>query len=76
MRMEGMGQQKELPPHNITVGKGSAYGAFCRHFMKCALIDDRAQDVLGWTRDTFNLDETFWATLAINKHLHRWVCKM
>ena len=69
MKMEGTGQQKEPPPHNITVGKGSAYGAFSRHFVKFALTDDRAQDVLRWTRDTFSPDETFWATLAINKHL-------
>ena len=69
LKMESTKQRKPPPPHNMTVGKGSAYGAFSRRFVEFALNDERAQDLLKWTEDTYSPDETFWATLAINKHL-------
>ena len=69
LKMEGTGRQKDPPPYNTTVGKGNAYGAFSRRFVHFALNDEKAQGVLEWTKDTFSPDETFWATLVMNKHL-------
>ncbi|XP_022310513.2 beta-1,3-galactosyl-O-glycosyl-glycoprotein beta-1,6-N-acetylglucosaminyltransferase 4-like [Crassostrea virginica] len=69
LKVERRYLRKSPPPHNMTVGKGSAYGAFSRRFVEFALNDERAQDLLKWTEDTYSPDETFWATLAINKHL-------
>nr|XP_022304877.1 N-acetyllactosaminide beta-1,6-N-acetylglucosaminyl-transferase-like [Crassostrea virginica] len=69
LKVESTKQRKPPPPHNMTVGKGSAYGAFSRRFVEFALNDERAQDLLKWTEDTYSPDESFWATLAINKHL-------
>jgi beta-1,3-galactosyl-O-glycosyl-glycoprotein beta-1,6-N-acetylglucosaminyltransferase/N-acetyllactosaminide beta-1,6-N-acetylglucosaminyltransferase len=63
------GQNKSPPPHNITVVKGSAYGAFSRAFVNFALHDKIAMDVLNWCRDVKSPDEYFWATLNFNKRV-------
>ncbi|XP_078331661.1 N-acetyllactosaminide beta-1,6-N-acetylglucosaminyl-transferase-like isoform X3 [Crassostrea virginica] len=69
LKVESTGRRKDPPPHNIIVGKGSAYGAFSRKFVDFAVNDIKAREILKWTEDTFSPDETFWATLAINKQL-------
>lgn len=61
-----------IPPFNITVAKGLAYGAFTREFLEHVLNDGKVQAFLNWTRDTFSPDEFFWATVgnqAINPQL-------
>ncbi|XP_046572805.1 N-acetyllactosaminide beta-1,6-N-acetylglucosaminyl-transferase-like [Haliotis rubra] len=51
------------PPHNLTITKGLAYGAFSRHFLEFALTNQIARDFLLWTMDTHSPDEHYWATL-------------
>ncbi|XP_078331429.1 beta-1,3-galactosyl-O-glycosyl-glycoprotein beta-1,6-N-acetylglucosaminyltransferase 4-like isoform X4 [Crassostrea virginica] len=69
LRVMGTGLPKKQPPFNVSIGKGSAYGAFSRNFVDFAVNDIKAREILKWTADTFSPDETFWATLAMNKHL-------
>ncbi|XP_037374750.2 N-acetyllactosaminide beta-1,6-N-acetylglucosaminyl-transferase-like [Talpa occidentalis] len=54
---------KAPPPHNLTVYFGSAYVALTRAFVDFILYDQRAVDLLQWSRDTFSPDEHFWVTL-------------
>ncbi|XP_037376727.2 N-acetyllactosaminide beta-1,6-N-acetylglucosaminyl-transferase-like [Talpa occidentalis] len=54
---------KAPPPHNLTVYFGSAYVALTRAFVDFVLHDQRAVDLLRWSRDTFSPDEHFWVTL-------------
>lgn len=61
-----------IPPYNVTVAKGVAYGAFTREFLEHVLSDVKVQAFLNWTRDTYSPDEFFWATVgnqAINPQL-------
>ncbi|XP_022301003.2 beta-1,3-galactosyl-O-glycosyl-glycoprotein beta-1,6-N-acetylglucosaminyltransferase 4-like isoform X2 [Crassostrea virginica] len=69
LKVQGTGLHKRPPPYSVVVGKGSAYGAFSRKFVDFAVNDMKAREILKWTEDTFSPDETFWATLAMNKHL-------
>lgn len=62
---------KDPPPRNITLVKGSAYGAFSRAFIEYVLTDRLVQDFLNWTQDIYSPDEFFWATLN-----SRWVNPM
>ena len=65
--------KKDKPPHNITIVRGSAYGIFSRGFVDFIINDQRARDLLNWSRDTYTPDEHFWATLhhlKINPHLN------
>ncbi|XP_006021865.1 N-acetyllactosaminide beta-1,6-N-acetylglucosaminyl-transferase [Alligator sinensis] len=54
---------KMLPPYNLTIYFGSAYIALTRKFITFVLKDQRATDLLAWSRDTYSPDEHFWVTL-------------
>lgn len=54
---------KSEPPHNLTIYFGSAYYVLTRKFVEFALTDERAKDLLKWSRDTYSPDEHFWVTL-------------
>ncbi|XP_069586771.1 N-acetyllactosaminide beta-1,6-N-acetylglucosaminyl-transferase-like [Ranitomeya imitator] len=54
---------KPPPPHNITIYFGSAYVALTREFTKFILEDQRALDLLKWSKDTYSPDEHYWVTL-------------
>ena len=58
---------KEDPPHNVRIVKGSAYGVFSRFFVEFILTDQKARDLLEWSKDTYSPDEHFWSTLH---HIH------
>ncbi|KAL3864370.1 hypothetical protein ACJMK2_006060 [Sinanodonta woodiana] len=60
---------KPPPPFNISIVKGSAYGAFSRKFVEFILTDRKARAFLDWTRDIYSPDEYYWATLNFNTHL-------
>ncbi|XP_073666418.1 N-acetyllactosaminide beta-1,6-N-acetylglucosaminyl-transferase isoform X11 [Tursiops truncatus] len=55
--------RKMSPPHNLTIYFGSAYVALTREFANFVLQDQRAIDLLGWSKDTYSPDEHFWVTL-------------
>ncbi|KAM4705018.1 N-acetyllactosaminide beta-1,6-N-acetylglucosaminyl-transferase-like [Rhinophrynus dorsalis] len=54
---------KPPPPHNITIYFGSAYIAVTREFTRFILEDQRAVDLLKWSKDTYSPDEHYWVTL-------------
>ncbi|KAM4029378.1 N-acetyllactosaminide beta-1,6-N-acetylglucosaminyl-transferase-like isoform 2-T2 [Anomaloglossus baeobatrachus] len=54
---------KPSPPHNITIYFGSAYVALTREFTKFILEDQRALDLLKWSKDTYSPDEHYWVSL-------------
>ncbi|XP_053915428.1 N-acetyllactosaminide beta-1,6-N-acetylglucosaminyl-transferase isoform X2 [Cuculus canorus] len=54
---------KAPPPHNMTIYFGSAYVALTRPFVEFVLQDQRANDLLAWSEDTYSPDEHFWVTL-------------
>ncbi|OCT76437.1 N-acetyllactosaminide beta-1,6-N-acetylglucosaminyl-transferase [Xenopus laevis] len=54
---------KPPPPHNITIYFGSAYVALTREFVQFILEDQRAIDLLLWSKDTYSPDEHYWVTL-------------
>ncbi|KAH3706326.1 hypothetical protein DPMN_065711 [Dreissena polymorpha] len=62
-------QKAGAPPHNITAFKGSVHVAVNRGFVDFLLHDQRAHDLLNWTRQTQVPDETFFSTLNHNPHL-------
>ena len=55
--------RKMSPPHNLTIYFGSTYVALTREFTNFVLQDQRAIDLLGWSKDTYSPDEHFWVTL-------------
>ncbi|XP_006891686.1 PREDICTED: N-acetyllactosaminide beta-1,6-N-acetylglucosaminyl-transferase, isoform A-like [Elephantulus edwardii] len=55
--------RKAPAPHNLTIYFGSAYVAFTREFANFVLQDQRAIDLLKWSKDTYSPDEHFWVTL-------------
>ncbi|KAG8571725.1 hypothetical protein GDO81_011764, partial [Engystomops pustulosus] len=55
--------QKPPPPHNITIYFGTAYVALTREFTKFVQEDQRALDLLKWSKDTYSPDEHYWVTL-------------
>lgn len=72
-KVVNMNTTHALPPHDIDIVRGSAYGIFSRKFVEFILNDKRAQDLLEWSRDTYSPDEHYWATLHhtySNPHLH------
>jgi hypothetical protein len=69
-KLEPTGKMKAPPPYDITIGMGSAYGVFSRAFVNYSINDVKAQNILKWLEDTYSPDESFWATLVLNKHLH------
>nr|XP_006138892.2 N-acetyllactosaminide beta-1,6-N-acetylglucosaminyl-transferase [Pelodiscus sinensis] len=54
---------KMPPPHNLTIYFGSAYIAVTKPFVEFILRDQRAIDLLEWSKDTYSPDEHFWVTL-------------
>ena len=55
-------QAHEPPPHNLTVVKGSAYGAFSRAFVEFLVSSPIVADYLEWCKSTLTPDEHFWNT--------------
>ncbi|KAM4687781.1 N-acetyllactosaminide beta-1,6-N-acetylglucosaminyl-transferase-like isoform 2-T2 [Discoglossus pictus] len=55
--------EKSPPPHNITIYFGTAYVALTREFTRFILEDQRAIDLLKWSKDTYSPDEHYWVTL-------------
>lgn len=64
-RWEGVGP----PPHGITPVKGSVHIIASRGYVDYVLHDQRAHDLLNWTRRTKVPDETFFASLNHNPAL-------
>ncbi|XP_043821891.1 N-acetyllactosaminide beta-1,6-N-acetylglucosaminyl-transferase isoform X4 [Dromiciops gliroides] len=56
-------RRKTLPPHNLTIYFGTAYVVLTREFANFVLQDQRAIDLLEWSKDTYSPDEHFWVTL-------------
>ncbi|XP_056404038.1 beta-1,3-galactosyl-O-glycosyl-glycoprotein beta-1,6-N-acetylglucosaminyltransferase 7-like [Hyla sarda] len=56
-------EAKSGPPHNITLYFGTAYYALTREFVEFVLTDQRAKDLLEWSKDTYSPDEHYWVTL-------------
>ncbi|XP_074127473.1 N-acetyllactosaminide beta-1,6-N-acetylglucosaminyl-transferase-like isoform X2 [Sminthopsis crassicaudata] len=56
-------RRKTPPPHNLTIYFGSAYVSLTREFVNFVLQDQRAIDLLEWSKDTYSPDEHFWVTL-------------
>ncbi|XP_060706099.1 N-acetyllactosaminide beta-1,6-N-acetylglucosaminyl-transferase-like isoform X1 [Hemiscyllium ocellatum] len=56
-------KEKSPPPHNITIYFGSAYYALTIEFVKFIFKDQRALDLLQWSKDTYSPDEHYWVTL-------------
>ncbi|XP_069507214.1 beta-1,3-galactosyl-O-glycosyl-glycoprotein beta-1,6-N-acetylglucosaminyltransferase 7-like [Ambystoma mexicanum] len=56
-------RRKTPPPHNITLYFGTAYYMLTRQFANFILRDQRATDLLEWSKDTFSPDEHYWITL-------------
>ncbi|XP_034618186.1 N-acetyllactosaminide beta-1,6-N-acetylglucosaminyl-transferase-like [Trachemys scripta elegans] len=54
---------KQSPPHNLTIYFGSAYIAVTKPFVEFILNDQRAIDLLEWSKDSYSPDEHFWVTL-------------
>ncbi|KAM8967582.1 N-acetyllactosaminide beta-1,6-N-acetylglucosaminyl-transferase-like isoform 2-T2 [Pelodytes ibericus] len=66
---------KPPPPHNMTIYFGSAYIALTREFTWFVLEDQRAIDLLQWSKDTYSPDEHYWVTLnRIAGHYIRDIC--
>nr|XP_012608928.1 N-acetyllactosaminide beta-1,6-N-acetylglucosaminyl-transferase-like [Microcebus murinus] len=55
--------RKSPPPHDLTIYFGSAYVALTREFADFVLQDQRAVNLLEWSKDTYSPDEHFWVTL-------------
>ncbi|CAG5135389.1 unnamed protein product, partial [Candidula unifasciata] len=56
-------KKHQIPPHNMTVVKGSAYGTFSRAFVQFVIHDPVAKDLLQWAQVIYSPDEFYWATL-------------
>uniref|UniRef100_UPI00398EA44A N-acetyllactosaminide beta-1,6-N-acetylglucosaminyl-transferase-like n=1 Tax=Pristiophorus japonicus TaxID=55135 RepID=UPI00398EA44A len=56
-------KHKSSPPHNLTIYFGSAYYALTAEFVEFILTDQRALDLLNWSKDTYSPDEHYWVTL-------------
>ena len=50
-------------PHYLTLVRGSAFGVFSRGFIEFVLTNEKAKDLLEWSRHTYSPDEHYWATL-------------
>ncbi|XP_052285132.1 beta-1,3-galactosyl-O-glycosyl-glycoprotein beta-1,6-N-acetylglucosaminyltransferase-like [Dreissena polymorpha] len=68
-RHQGRWQRFGSPPHNITAVKGAVHIVVNRGFVDFVLHDQRAHDLLNWTRPTHIPDETYFATLNHNPQL-------
>ena len=63
-------RRKTKVPHQLTLSKGSTHIAARREFVDFALNDPRAQDFLGWLRNTRVPDETFFNSLNRSPQLN------
>lgn len=61
--------EKEPPPGNVTIVKGSAYGIFSRYFVDFVINGKFARELLDWFRDVLSPDEYYWATLQYNRQI-------
>ena len=61
--------RKSPPPHGYAITKGSAHVAATREFVRHALTDRRARDLLDWMSDIKVPDEHFFQTLNHNPQL-------
>ncbi|XP_007524325.1 N-acetyllactosaminide beta-1,6-N-acetylglucosaminyl-transferase isoform X3 [Erinaceus europaeus] len=61
--VKNMNVLKPPPPHQLTIYFGTAYVALTREFVNFVLHDQRAIDLLSWSKDTYSPDEHFWVTL-------------
>ncbi|CAM4525685.1 unnamed protein product, partial [Caretta caretta] len=61
--MKKTNELKQPPPHNLIVYFGSAYIAVTKPFVEFILNNQRAIDLLKWSKDTYSPDEHFWVTL-------------
>lgn len=52
-----------VPPHELDIVRGSAYGVFSRRFVEFLLTDRKSKDLLEWSRETFSPDELYFSTL-------------
>jgi hypothetical protein len=57
-QMKSTDIKKAAMPHYFTIMKGSAYNELSYDFVKYALNDYRAKDLLNWLTDTYSPDET------------------
>jgi hypothetical protein len=48
---------KKNQPHNYTIVKGITYCSFSHDFVKYALTNEYAKDLLAWSIDTYSPDE-------------------
>lgn len=71
--VEMTGRNNPRPPDSLDIVRGSAYGIFSRAFVDFVIHDQRAINLLNWSRNTLTPDEHYWATLHhtySNPHLH------
>jgi len=61
--------RKSAPPHDYVIAKGSAHMAATRAFVRHALTDSKARDLLDWMSDIKIPDEHFFQTLNHNPQL-------
>jgi beta-1,3-galactosyl-O-glycosyl-glycoprotein beta-1,6-N-acetylglucosaminyltransferase/N-acetyllactosaminide beta-1,6-N-acetylglucosaminyltransferase len=64
-----IGRQHSRLPHNAAMVKGSTYGIFSRSFVRFAIHDKKAKDILDYLEDVKSPDEYYWAILNHNKVL-------
>lgn len=57
------------PPHNLIPVKGATHIIACRGYIEFALNDQRALDLLEWSRHTPHPEEVFFSTLNHNPFL-------
>uniref|UniRef100_A0A8C0W379 N-acetyllactosaminide beta-1,6-N-acetylglucosaminyl-transferase n=1 Tax=Castor canadensis TaxID=51338 RepID=A0A8C0W379_CASCN len=55
--------RKNPSPHSLTIYFGSAYVALTKEFANFVLENQRARDLLEWSKDTCSPDKHFWVTL-------------
>ncbi|ELU16181.1 hypothetical protein CAPTEDRAFT_39950, partial [Capitella teleta] len=71
--LEKSGLNNTDPPHGIKIIRGSAYGVFSRPFVHYVIVNQKAVDLLEWSKKTYSPDEHYWSTLhhtLYNPHLH------
>lgn len=57
------------PPHNLIPVKGASHIIVCRGYLEFIINDQRAIDLLEWSRHTKHPDEVFFSTLNHNPFL-------
>ncbi|XP_071817991.1 N-acetyllactosaminide beta-1,6-N-acetylglucosaminyl-transferase-like [Apostichopus japonicus] len=56
-------ERKTPAPHNFTIYFGNAYLAATRAYVSYVVNDQRAIDLLEWSKDTWSPDEHYWVTV-------------